>query len=92
MVIVGIESTCDETGVAVVKNGRQIISNIVASSVEIHKKYGGVIPEIAAHKHLRKSHYLRLMRSLFPMVRALPVRFWWGLRQRRLWRLFGKNL
>src|SRR3989344_1594385 len=53
MNILGIESTCDETGVAVVKNGKQILSNIVASSVNLHKKYGGVVPEVAAREQVR---------------------------------------
>ena len=53
MVILGIESTCDETGVALVKDGKQILSNIVASSVNLHKKYGGVVPEVAAREQVR---------------------------------------
>ena len=53
MTILGIESTCDETGVALVKNGKQILSNIVASSVNLHKKYGGVVPEVAAREQVR---------------------------------------
>ena len=53
MNILGIESTCDETGVALVKDGKQILSNIVASSVNLHKKYGGVVPEVAAREQVR---------------------------------------
>ena len=53
MNILGIESTCDETGAAIVKNGRKILSNIVASSVNLHKKYGGVVPEVAAREQVR---------------------------------------
>lgn len=53
MRILGIESTCDETGVAVVENGRRVLSNVVASSVELHKKYGGVVPEVAAREQVR---------------------------------------
>ena len=52
MLILGIETTCDETGAAVVKDGREILSNVTASQIDIHKKYGGVVPEIAARKHL----------------------------------------
>ena len=53
MNILGIESTCDETGIAVVKDGKQILSNVVASSVDLHKKYGGVVPEVAAREQVR---------------------------------------
>ena len=52
MYILGIESTCDETAVSVVKDGRQILSNEVASQVEEHKLYGGVVPEIASRRHV----------------------------------------
>lgn len=50
--ILGIESSCDETAAAVVAGGRRILSNIIASQVDLHKKYGGVVPEIASRKHL----------------------------------------
>lgn len=50
--IMAIESSCDETACAIVKNGREVISNIVASQIKTHEKYGGVIPEIAAREHL----------------------------------------
>ncbi|MBQ4093605.1 MAG: tRNA (adenosine(37)-N6)-threonylcarbamoyltransferase complex transferase subunit TsaD [Oscillospiraceae bacterium] len=52
MLILGIESSCDETSVAVVKDGREIISNIVASQIEEHRLYGGVVPEIASRRHI----------------------------------------
>jgi N6-L-threonylcarbamoyladenine synthase len=52
--ILGIESSCDETAAAIVADGRDILSNIVASQVEIHRKYGGVVPEIASREHLRQ--------------------------------------
>ncbi len=51
MIILGIESSCDETAVAVVKDGREILSNCVASQIEEHKLYGGVVPEIASRRH-----------------------------------------
>ena len=54
MNILGIETSCDETAVAVVKNGREVLSNIVASSVELHKKTGGIVPEIAARDSAKK--------------------------------------
>ena len=50
--ILGIESSCDETSASVVKNGRQVLSNVISSQVDLHKKYGGVVPEIASRKHV----------------------------------------
>ena len=50
--IMGIESSCDETACAIVKGGREVIANVVASQIKIHEQYGGVIPEIAAREHL----------------------------------------
>ncbi len=50
--IMAIESSCDETACSIVKNGREVISNVVASQIKTHEKYGGVIPEIAAREHL----------------------------------------
>ena len=50
--ILGIETSCDETAAAVVAGGRQVKSNIIASQVDIHRKFGGVVPEIASRKHL----------------------------------------
>ncbi len=52
MIILGIESSCDETSVGIVKDGHIMLANIVASSMDLHAKYGGVIPEIAARSHL----------------------------------------
>ena len=49
--ILGIESSCDETSVAVVKNGREVLSNIINSQIKIHENYGGVVPEIASRCH-----------------------------------------
>lgn len=51
MLILGIESTCDETACAVVRDGKEILSNVVASQVDLHKIYGGVVPELAARRH-----------------------------------------
>ena len=48
----GIESSCDETSVSVVKNGREVLSNIIDSQIKIHEKYGGVVPEIASRNHI----------------------------------------
>ncbi|RKL64926.1 tRNA (adenosine(37)-N6)-threonylcarbamoyltransferase complex transferase subunit TsaD [Salipaludibacillus neizhouensis] len=52
--IVGIETSCDETAVAVVKNGREILSNVVSSQIESHKRFGGVVPEIASRHHVEQ--------------------------------------
>ena len=52
--ILGIESSCDETAAAVVKNGRQVLSNIIASQIMVHRKFGGVVPEIASRKHVEQ--------------------------------------
>lgn len=52
--ILGIESSCDETAAAVIKNGREVCSNIIFSQIELHKLYGGVVPEIASRKHIEK--------------------------------------
>ncbi len=54
IVILAIESSCDETAAAVVKNGREVLSNIISSQIELHKLYGGVVPEIASRKHIEK--------------------------------------
>ncbi len=50
--ILGIETSCDETAAAIVEDGKKIISNVVASQISIHQKYGGVVPEIASRKHI----------------------------------------
>ncbi len=54
MLVLGIESSCDETAVAVVRNGREILSSVISSQIDIHKKWGGVVPEIASREHLIK--------------------------------------
>ena len=48
----GVESSCDETSVSVVKNGRKILSNVIDTQIPIHEKYGGVVPEIASRNHI----------------------------------------
>lgn len=52
--ILGIESSCDETAAAIVADGQQILSSVVASQIDIHRKYGGVVPELASREHLRQ--------------------------------------
>ncbi|HEX5414489.1 MAG TPA: tRNA (adenosine(37)-N6)-threonylcarbamoyltransferase complex transferase subunit TsaD, partial [Chloroflexota bacterium] len=50
--VLGIETSCDETSAAVVRDGREILSNIVASQIEIHQAFGGVVPEVASRQHV----------------------------------------
>ena len=69
--ILGIESSCDETAAAVVADGSAILSNVVASQMDIHQKYGGVVPELASRQHLR---------SIVPVVREALDRAGVGLR------------
>mgnify|MGYP000655390189 CR=1 FL=1 len=52
--ILAIESSCDETAAAVVRNGREVLSNVISSQIDLHKLYGGVVPEIASRKHIEK--------------------------------------
>ncbi|HYE84278.1 MAG TPA: tRNA (adenosine(37)-N6)-threonylcarbamoyltransferase complex transferase subunit TsaD [Clostridia bacterium] len=52
ILILAIETSCDETSAAVVRNGRVVLSNIISSQIDIHKRYGGVVPEVASRKHL----------------------------------------
>ncbi len=54
ILILAIESSCDETAAAVVKNGREVLSNVISSQIELHTLYGGVVPEIASRKHIEK--------------------------------------
>ncbi|ADU28646.1 metalloendopeptidase, glycoprotease family [Evansella cellulosilytica DSM 2522] len=56
--ILSIETSCDETSVAVVKNGREVLSNIVSSQIESHKRFGGVVPEIASRHHVEQITYI----------------------------------
>jgi N6-L-threonylcarbamoyladenine synthase len=54
VLVLGIESSCDETAAAVVRNGREIVSSVIASQIYLHKKYGGVVPELASREHLAR--------------------------------------
>ena len=54
VVLLAIESSCDETAAAVVKNGREVLSNVISSQIDLHTLYGGVVPEIASRKHIEK--------------------------------------
>ncbi|CDA16213.1 MAG TPA: tRNA (adenosine(37)-N6)-threonylcarbamoyltransferase complex transferase subunit TsaD [Clostridiaceae bacterium] len=52
LLVLGIESSCDETSCAIVKNGREVLSNVINSQIKIHEKFGGVVPEIASRSHV----------------------------------------
>jgi N6-L-threonylcarbamoyladenine synthase len=68
--ILGIESSCDETSAAVVVNGREVLSNVISSQVPLHRRYGGVVPELASREHLRQ---------IVPVVREALVQASMGL-------------
>ena len=70
--ILGIESSCDETAAAVVEDGETVLSSVVASQMETHGKYGGVVPELASREHLR---------AIVPVVREALERSGSGLRE-----------
>ncbi len=55
-IVLGIETSCDETAASVLENGKRVLSSIVASQVEVHSKYGGIVPEIASRKHVEAIH------------------------------------
>ena len=52
MLTLAIESSCDETSCGVIKDGREVLSNIISSQIDIHRRFGGVVPEIASRKHV----------------------------------------
>ncbi len=57
VLVLGIESSCDDTSVAIVKNGREVLSNVISSQIDIHKIYGGVVPEIASRNHTKNIQF-----------------------------------
>jgi N6-L-threonylcarbamoyladenine synthase len=63
MKILGIDTSCDETAAAVVADGKEILSNVVSSQIEVHQEYGGVVPELASRKHIEAINYI-VSRSL----------------------------
>lgn len=84
ILILAIESSCDETAAAVVKNGREVLSNIISSQIELHKLYGGVVPEIASRKHIEKinpviEEALREASVTLPELDAVAVTYGPGL-------------
>lgn len=58
MIVMGIETSCDETSVALLRNGREVLANVISSQIDIHKKYGGVVPEVASRKHLENMNHI----------------------------------
>ena len=54
MLVLGVETSCDETSVSIVLDGKQVLSNVIYTQIDIHKVYGGVVPEVASRHHLRK--------------------------------------
>lgn len=58
MLTLAIETSCDETACAVLKGGREILSNVVASQIDIHRKFGGVVPEVASRKHIESINFI----------------------------------
>nr|WP_318709166.1 tRNA (adenosine(37)-N6)-threonylcarbamoyltransferase complex transferase subunit TsaD [Candidatus Acetatifactor stercoripullorum] len=82
--ILGIESSCDETAAAVVKNGREVLSNVISSQIALHTLYGGVVPEIASRKHIEKINQVietALLEAEVPLERmdAIAVTYGPGL-------------
>ncbi|MEH7098092.1 tRNA (adenosine(37)-N6)-threonylcarbamoyltransferase complex transferase subunit TsaD [Neobacillus vireti] len=76
--ILGIETSCDETAVAIIKNGREIAANVVASQIESHKRFGGVVPEIASRHHVEQitiviEEALRQAKLTFSEIDAIAV-------------------
>ena len=90
--ILAIESSCDETAAAVVHNGREVLSNIISSQIDLHKLYGGVVPEIASRKHIEKINQvieeaLREADVTLDDIDAVGVTYGPGLVGRFLWEL-----
>jgi N6-L-threonylcarbamoyladenine synthase len=54
MLVLGIESSCDETAAAVIRDGREIVSSVISSQIKTHARFGGVVPELASREHLDK--------------------------------------
>ena len=67
--ILAIESSCDETAAAVIRDGREVLSNIIYTQIKLHTVYGGVVPEIASRKHIEKMNYV-VQRALDKAVNA----------------------
>lgn len=82
--ILAIESSCDETAAAVVKNGREVLSNVISSQIDLHTLYGGVVPEIASRKHIERINQvieeaLRTAETTLDQITAVAVTYGPGL-------------
>lgn len=84
VLILAIESSCDETAASVVKNGREVLSNVISSQIDLHTQFGGVVPEIASRKHIEKINQV-IMQALedagvtLPEITAIGVTYGPGL-------------
>lgn len=83
VLILAIESSCDETAAAVVKNGREVLSNIISSQIALHTLYGGVVPELASRKHIEKINQvieeaLKEANVTLKDITAIAVTLWPG--------------
>ncbi|MBP5407595.1 MAG: tRNA (adenosine(37)-N6)-threonylcarbamoyltransferase complex transferase subunit TsaD, partial [Bacilli bacterium] len=58
MLVLGVETSCDETSVSIVRDGKEVLSNVIYTQIDIHKEYGGVVPEIASRHHVAKITYV----------------------------------
>lgn len=84
LLILGIESSCDETSVAIVKNGREVLSNVISSQIDIHKRFGGVVPEVASRNHVMAftnvlDEALRIAKVKLEDIDAIAVTYGAGL-------------
>jgi N6-L-threonylcarbamoyladenine synthase len=70
MLVLGIETSCDETAAAIVRDGREIVSSVITSQVETHKRFGGVVPELASREHLDK--IVPVVEEAFERARVEP--------------------
>lgn len=71
MLVLGIETSCDETAAAIVRDGREIVSSVIASQIETHKRFGGVVPELASREHLDK--IVPIVEEAFERANTQPV-------------------
>jgi len=77
MIVLGIDTSCDDTSAAVVCDGRNIRSNVVSSQTEIHKKYGGIVPELASRRHIEMIWpvvHEAVQKRAFPSMNWMPWR------------------
>ena len=83
MKILGIETSCDETAAAVVRDGREILSNVIASQVDIHSRYGGIVPEVEPSQRFPVKFYLVAMLFVIFDIEIIFL-FAWAVRFREL--------